>query len=480
MLATPEHPAGWLRARAADTPNAAAIRDEHGEIDYGDLWQALGGWYATFVDEGFDAARPVAVLTDDRSLLARAVWLALYAGCPVLPLDPRRPTTLALLDALDIDQVIADESFMDLAGVRHLPAAKLGERESRAALPPTPRPPRAPQLLITTSGTEGTPKAVMLGNGALSASATSTCETFDLGAGDRWHCCLPLVHVGGLMILLRCARVGATVELRGRFDPAGTWADLQAGITHTSLSPAMLHCILDEAGDTPAPPGLRHVLIGGAPLPSALARRAANLGWPLTETYGMSETATHVAIVDLSSRALRPMAGCGIDLVDLGVGEGEPGRLRLEGPTLMLGYANREMEPGYGLDRRGGLLTSDLGRQGDDGLVRIVGREDDVIICGGLNIHPVEVETMLAVGPGVDELAITGRPDPVWGEKLVAVYVGTAEPASFAEWVGRNLPGRFRPRAYVRVPALPRNPMGKLQRDRLGSLLGPDRVYEPN
>jgi O-succinylbenzoic acid--CoA ligase len=281
------------------------------------------------------------------------------------------------------------------------------------------------------------------------------------------------------MILLRCARVGATVELRQRFDPAQTWVDLQAGITHTSLSPAMLYCVLDAAGDAPAPAGLRHVLMGGAPLPSALARRAADAGWPLTETYGMSETATHVAIVDPETRALRPMAGCGIDLVDLGVGAGEPGRLRLEGPTLMLGYANPELAPGTGLDRGGGLLTSDLGRQDDDGLIRVVGREDDVIICGGLNIHPVEVETMLAVCPDVDELAIMSRPDPVWGEQLVALYVGAADPADLADWVGRNVPGRFRPRAYARVTALPRNPTGKLQRDRLAELLGPDRVYEP-
>jgi O-succinylbenzoic acid--CoA ligase len=479
MLSPPEHPVSWLQACAEETPAALAIRGDGGEIAYGDLWRALGGWVAEFADDGFDATRPVALLTNDRSLLARAVWLALYAGCPVLPLDPGRPTTLALLDTLAIDQVIADDAFADLPGVRYLAAARLAETGLRAPVPPTPRPPRAPQLLITTSGTEGTPKAVMLGTGALSASATSTCEAFDLGAGDRWLCSLPVVHIGGLMILFRCARAGATVELRQRFDPAGAWIDLQGGITHTSLAPAMLHCILDAAGGAPAPAGLRHVLIGGAPLPSTLARRAAETGWPLTETFGMSETATHVALVDPDTRALRPMAGCGIDLVDLGVGEGEPGRLRLEGPTLMLGYANPALVPGTGLDPGGGLLTSDLGRPLDNGLVRLVGREDDVIICGGLNIHPVEVETMLAVCPDVDELAIAGRPDPVWGEQLVALYVGAADPANVADWVGRRVPGRFRPRAYARVPALPRNPLGKLQRDRLAEFLDPERLYEP-
>jgi O-succinylbenzoic acid--CoA ligase len=280
------------------------------------------------------------------------------------------------------------------------------------------------------------------------------------------------------MILFRCARAGATVELRQRFRPEAAWGDLRDGATHTSLSPAMLHGVLDAADGAPAPSTLRRVLTGGAPLPAAIARRADALGWPLTETYGMSETATHVAIVEPATRALRPVAGCEIELVDLGAGAGEPGRLRLEGPTLMLGYANRAMTPGDGLDRRGGLITADLGRPLDSGRIRIIGREDDVIICGGLNIHPTEVETLLARCPDIDEVAVTGRPDPVWGQQLTAIYTGPIHPQACAEWVGRHLPGRFRPRFYQRVTALPKNAMGKLQRDRLGALLRADTVYE--
>jgi O-succinylbenzoic acid--CoA ligase len=476
MLFPAEHPLTWLGNQAENHPDAIALRDERGEVGYGELWAALGAWHAELAEAGFAHGQPLAILTEDRRRMALAVWLALYAGCPALPLDPRRPSSHGLIRSLGIRQVLADEVVAAGAGARQLPASVIDERPARAPLPPTPRSPRAAQLLIATSGTEGQPKAVMLSAGALAASASATCERFGLGAGDRWLCCLPVVHVGGMMIFFRCAKAGATVELRQHFDPAATVRDLAEGVTHTSLSPTMLHCIMDVADGDPPPASLRHMLIGGAPLPPALSARARNAGWPLTETYGMTETATHVAFVDPQTRKLDPLAGFAIDLVDLGANSGEPGRLRIEGPTLMLGYANPSLTPGDGLDRRGGLLTADLGREVENGIVRLVGRDDDVIICGGLNIHPAEVEQLLAACPDIGDIAITGQSDGVWGQQLVALYTGPAAERACAEWVRCNLPGRFRPRAWQRVNDLPKNPLGKLERRRLPSLVCPERV----
>ena len=473
MGSPPEHPLTWLADRAADSPDAVAIAGDGDDLSYAELWAALGRWHAALADAGLAGGELLAVLDTDRRRVALATWLACYAGCPVLPLDPQRPAALGLLASLGVRQLLAEPGRAPPGGARVLPVSILDDVPAGASLPPSPLPPRAPQLLIATSGTEGRPKAVMLSAGALAASAALSCELFDLRSGDRWLCCLPLVHVGGLMIFMRCARAGATALLRQHFDPQQVSADLTDGVTHASLSPTMLHCLLDAAGDARAPASLRQVLIGGAPLPAALAARAGAAGWRLTETYGMTETATHVAIVDPQTRALRPLAGASIDLVDLGAGEGEPGRLRLGGPTLMLGYANPALTPGDGLDRRGGLLTADLGRRQDDGDVRLVGREDDVIICGGLNVHPVEVEQLLATCPDIGEVAVTGRPDPIWGHQLAALYTGPATVESCREWAGRCLPGRFRPRAWRRVDALPKNPMGKVERRRLAPLLEP-------
>lgn len=476
MPSRPDHPLSWLAEKAEADPDLPYLVDERGPLRYGELWSALGAWYAAFTDAGLANGGLVAVLTRDRRRMSLAVWLAFYAGLPVLPLDPERPVNRSLLQTLGIRQVVADEDIDLPETVRMLPASTFDQIPSRAPLEPSPRPPHEAHLLVATSGTEGRPKAVMLSAAALAASATASCRLFGLGAGDRWLCCLPVVHVGGLMILFRCARAGAAVELRQRFDPAVTADDLARGATHTSLSPTMLHCVLDVSGDASAPATLRHVLIGGAPLPPALAARARAAGWPLSETYGMTETATHIALVDPATRELRPLAGCEIDLVDLGAATGEPGRLRLKGPTLMLGYANRDLTPGDGLDRSGGLLTADLGREAGDGMIRLVGREDDVIICGGLNIHPAEVEQLLAACPGIGEIAVTGRDDRVWGQQLAALFTGPASAAACAEWVARNLPGRFRPRAWQHVDALPKSALGKLERSRLNGLLCPDRM----
>lgn len=472
MPEAPDSPVHWLEARSRDATDTPAIRDAKGWLDYGTLWQALGNWRRDIENEGLRPGRPVAVLTADRSRMVRAVWLGLYCGCPVLPLDPQRPGTHGLIGELGIEQVFTDPGVAPPGGqARRLPAESLDEVPTGTPLPPSPAGASEPQLLITTSGTGGVAKAVMLGGAGLVASAEGSCRLFDLGPGDTWLCCLPVIHVGGLMILLRCACAGATVELEQRFDPSEAWDSLCSGATHTSLSPVMLNCIMDEADGAPVPATLRHVLTGGSAMPPGITRRAAARHWPLTETYGMSETATHIAVVDPATRTLRPVAGGRIELEGVESDTDSVAPVRLEGPTLMLGYANPDLRPGDGLDDAGGLVSTDLGRRSEDGFISIVGRRDDVIICGGLNIHPVEVEQLLAGCPGLTDVAVTSQPDPVWGQQLVALYTGDAEPDSVAAWAAANLPGRFKPQIYRRLDNLPKNPLGKLQRDRLSALV---------
>lgn len=471
MSGAPDSPIGWLQAQAGDAPDTPAIRDARGTLSYGALWHALGNWHREFEREGLTPGRIAAVLTSDRSRLVRAVWLALYSGCPVMPLDPQRPATHGLINELGVEQVFTDPGVMPPGGrARRLPVERLDEMPEGTPSPPSPAAASEPQLLITTSGTEGAAKAVMLSGAGLMASAEASCRLFDLGRGDTWLCSLPVIHVGGLMILLRCACAGATVELDERFDPAAVWDSLCGGATHTSLSPVMLNCIMDAADDAPVPANLRHVLTGGSAMPPGIARRAAAMNWPVTETYGMSETATHIAIVEPESRALRPIDGGQVDLAGGGMETDTVAPVRLAGPMLMLGYANADLRPGDGLDEAGGLVSTDLGRRSEDGHIRIVGRRDDVIICGGLNIHPVEVEQLLAGCPGLTEAAVTSQPDPVWGQQLVVLYTGDDDPEGVAAWAAANLPGRFRPRIIRRLDSLPKNPLGKLQRDRLPAL----------
>jgi len=343
--------------------------------------------------------------------------------------------------------------------------------------------PDQPALVIATSGSEGEPKGVVLTHGNLAAAAIASAQRLPLHPGDTWLACLPLHHVGGQSILTRCAQAGATAQVLDAFSVEAVADALAAGkdsstppITHLSLVPAMLDRLL-AAGV--APGTLRHVLIGGAALSRPLFTRAREAGWPLAVSYGLSECAAQVATwVDpgpdwQEGQVGSPLPGCRAAVR-------EDGRLVLQGPQVMWGYLNPQGEPGQGLalglDRpaeAGGtpaFVTGDLAALDEAGRLTILGRADDMLISGGINVHPAEVESLLLACPGVADAGVTALPDPVWGDRLVALVAGTIGPNELLQWCREHLPSSRRPRSLHRVDALPRNPMGKLQRPALREL----------
>jgi O-succinylbenzoic acid--CoA ligase len=323
-------------------------------------------------------------------------------------------------------------------------------------------PPRI-ALVIATSGSEGVPRGVMLSDASLDAAAAAANHHLPLAPGDLWLDCLPLHHIGGLAILWRCARTGAAVLLHDGFAADAVAADLaRQPVTHLSLVPAMLARLL-ETGVTP-PPSLRHVLVGGAALSQVLHDRARAAGWPLNPSYGMSETAAQVA-------TWTPADGQWHEgLVGPPLGDNEfsltaDGRIRIRGPQLMVGYLD-----GSGIDADGWLTTGDLGKIDAFGRLTVTGRADDMLISGGRNVHPQEVESCLAACPGVRDVAVTGLPDPVWGDLIVALVVGDATAQGIADWCRPRLPGAALPRRIVHLASLPRNAAGKLERPALRRL----------
>lgn len=348
---------------------------------------------------------------------------------------------------------------LDLA--RHAYAASLQNRPfwpvDRGDSPPDADLPPTTALIISTSGSEGQPRAVLLGTHNLDAAARASNRRQPLRGGDLWLNCLPLYHIGGQSILWRCARAGAGVLLHEGFEAARVAADLaRHPVSHLSLVPAMLARLLDIGA--PPPPGLRHVLIGGAALSPALYTRAHAAGWPLVPSYGMSETAAQIA-------SWQPEDGpwqagqVGRVLPGSEVAIAADGRIRLRGPQVMLGYLQ-----GGGVDADGWLTTGDLGRLDADGRLSVLGRADDMLISAGRNIHPLDVEACLAAFPGVRDVAVTGLPDPVWGDRVVALVVGSATAGALLEHARHHLPSAALPRSIVFLDSLPRNPAGKLQR----------------
>lgn len=329
------------------------------------------------------------------------------------------------------------------------------------------------ELIVATSGTSGAAKAVMLSPGNLRAHVAASRARLRLAPDDQWLNCLPLFHVGGLMILWRCAEAGARVLLHNRFDVAAV-ADALPEVTHVSLVPTMLARLLD-AGVAPGP-RLRVCLVGGAALPGPLAERALAAGWPLCPTYGMSETASQVATLVPARPGWRPgLVGAPLQGLEVLL---DGGRIRVRGGSVMLGYANPAMRPGDGLVD-GWYETGDLGAWDEAGRLVVLGRADDVLISGGENIHPQAVEEVAARCPGVQAVGVTAQADALWGDRLVAVVVGTVSETDFLLWCRERLPPAQRPRHMQRAASLPLNATGKLDRKALRRSLAEQR-FEPS
>ena len=318
-------------------------------------------------------------------------------------------------------------------------------------------------LIIHTSGSEGEPRPIRLSTGQLATAARNANQALNLRAGDCWLHCLPAYHIGGQAILWRCAFAGATVLLHEDFSPLRIAQDFaDHPVSHISLVPAMLARLI--AHDVPPPASLRVALIGGAALAPSLHAQALAAGWPLHPSYGMTESAALIAV-------FRPDDGTwqagqvGSLFPDHEAALSPTGRLRLRGPQII------GEPPNHGqLDTDGWLTTGDLASFTADGRLSIHGRADDMLISGGRNVHPLTIEACLAACPGVDDIAVTGLPDPVWGDLIVALVVGPADLASLREWSATRLPGAAQPRRIVRLPALPRNAAGKLARNVLRDL----------
>lgn len=470
-----KHPVARLRAAATRQPMAPALSVGDDTLMYGELWEALGRWTRVLTGVGLMPGRPVAIVSRSRSRQARAIWLAVFAGCPVLPVNPSHPAARHLISDCGIGQAIADADIDVPDGIRRLPARRLDTIPDGPAIPGMPLALEGPQLLVATSGTAGAPRAAMLSCANLSASATNTCAAVELNSEDTWLACLPLTHIAGIAILFRCATAGACVRLHEHFKPEEIWQEIcSSSISHVSLVPSMLFRILEHSEDAAPPFFMRQALIGGSPLSVQLGRRARNAGWPIRETYGMTETASHVALAARSDwkLGLDTLPDVDITIVDEnGRPTTESGRIRITGPSVMLGYANAGFSPGNGLTAEQTITSQDLGRFDEDGRLRIVGRADAMLVSGGTNIHPGEVENLLAGCPGVHEAAVTGLPDPVWGHRLVALYTGEAESVDVSEWAQGAIIRPMRPSEFHRIDAIPRNALGKLRRSDLPALV---------
>ncbi|HUM10925.1 MAG TPA: o-succinylbenzoate--CoA ligase [Myxococcaceae bacterium] len=325
--------------------------------------------------------------------------------------------------------------------------------------------------LLFTSGTTGEPKAARLSVGALDALARASAANLGPHPADRWLCNLPLFHVGGLGTAVRCAHDGSTLVLHPRFDAGAVVAAVRdQGITHLSLVARTLEQCLDAGLQRGQ---LRGVLVGGGPVPRALVERARVAGIPVLLTYGLTEACSQVT-TERPGEADGHTAGAplpGLEVQILGedgraLPEGEEGTIAVRGPTLMQGYLDDDAATA-GVLRGGWLHTGDIGRLDRAGRLTVLARRTDLILSGGENVYPAEVEAVLATHPAVAEVAVVGRPDPRWGQVPVAVVVPRPAAGSLGElkaWARARLAAFKVPAEVFPAAALPRTAAGKVDR----------------
>jgi o-succinylbenzoate---CoA ligase len=454
MIATPV-------ARLAQWPaSAPAIAWPGGSMTYGQL-RARVEELARVAARCGASGRPLAVLSASRLNIALGVLVALRLGRPALPLDPARADRDVCLEACVPGGVLGDAELAT-------PVSASAGGVASAEAGPAGVDPGGAALLAPTSGTGGGARVAMLSAAALDAHVAASAAALPvLGPGDRWLVCLPMTSIGALAAMWRVLSAGACLALLERFDAPEARRLMAGGASHVSVVPAMLGPLADC--DAPPPRGLRCLLSGGGALSAPAAEAALTRGWPLWQGWGMTETASHVAVgcvdADWQEGVVgRPLPGVAITR------DAASGRLAIAGPMLMSGYAAPGLRPGAGLESDGRFLSSDLGELLADGRLRILGRADEVIVSGGVNVHPQAVEALLAACPDVGEVAVTARPDSRWGRSLIVLYTGKAPAAALEAWAREHVPSASRPRRFVHVAALPRNAMGKVLRCALPDL----------
>jgi fatty-acyl-CoA synthase len=337
---------------------------------------------------------------------------------------------------------------------------------------------KSPLLLVYTSGTTGRPKGAVLRQEALLWNAVMSQHMHDLTANDRVLTVLPLFHVGGLNIQTTPAlQLGASVTLHARFDPGATLAAIAAERpTLLVLVPATIQALIEHPRfATTDLSSLRAVTTGSTQVPQALIDVLNTRGVPVLQVYGSTETSP-IAIYtrvggDLSRGGSTGLPGlcCEARIVDEGGAEvphGMPGEVVVRGPNIFFEYWGNQVATTEAL-REGWYFSGDIATRDAEGYFTIVDRKKNLIISGGENIYPAEVERVLLEHPDVAEAAVIGRPDPRWQEVPVAYVVRKARSSVSGEEVAAHVAGelaRFKvPREVVFVDALPRNALGKVQ-----------------
>jgi O-succinylbenzoic acid--CoA ligase len=436
------HLDNWLSQRAATCPDRIALIADGTELSYAELEREATATARRLAARGARRGATVAIELAPGIEHVVLVHALMKLGAVAHPLNPRLPEARRAAElerarpALTVDAIPGP-------GATEADLPLLGELDLDAVC-----------CRILTSGTSGSPRPVDLTFGNHLWSAVGSAFNLGVEPTDRWLCCLPLDHVGGLSIVIRSVIYGTTAVVHDGFDPDRIATALEGdGVTLISLVATQLIRLLEAEVDLLP---LRAVLVGGGPVPEDVIAEAIARGATVVQTYGLTEAASQVTTLE-PGEAQRKLGSAGRPLLTthLRIQDGE---ILVQGPTVAPGVA----------DEDGWLHTGDLGRIDDEGFLYVEDRLTDVIISGGENVLPSEIEEVLLRHPAIAEAAAVGRPDAEWQEAVVAVVVLHEGAEAGADELRAHCASELAafkvPKRFEFVSDLPRTGSGKLIR----------------
>lgn len=441
----------WLMWRSAATPERLAVKWGNQQLTYAELQEEVSIVSGLMLAWGVNRGNRVCLLLNPSIFYVSLVHALTRIGAVIVPLNPRQSSSEILLQISDCTPklVLYEESFTPLVKEIQRKASSLnkeklvltvfknseefldGNHHNDEKVRGGQIKAYSPHSIIYTSGSTGAPKGVVLTAWNLWSNAISFGNCYRTLTSDRWLLAMPLYHVGGYMIIFRSVILGSGIVIQhGKFDANTVSRSIDRDrVTLISLVPTMLESLL-KVRKQKFPKKFRFIFLGGSTAPPSLVQKVAMRKLPVVLVYGMTESCSMIAatrLTSLSSKNNQPKTISYHAMVPTQIKirrreskkrSGQVGRILIRGPTIFLGYwKNNDVEP----RRSAWFDTGDVGYEKPDGRIIVLGRENDMIITGGENVYPIEVESPLLTHKAIEDAVVIGRDDPRWGQRIEVV-----------------------------------------------------------